>query len=68
MPAKKEKIKNLMIALLEQDGVASTILNDSGKQLTVKFNPDIISMEDLYDLAQDLRDLDISISYMNYSQ
>lgn len=67
MSEKKEKIKTLMISLLNQDGVISTTMDDSGRQLTIRFDPETISMDDLYDLAKELRDLGISITYMSYS-
>ena len=67
MSENKEKIKTLMISLLNQDGVVSTTMDDSGRQLTIRFDPDAISMDDLYDLARELRDLGISITYMSYS-
>ncbi|MEE4115288.1 MAG: hypothetical protein V2I37_03920 [Marinilabiliaceae bacterium] len=68
MSGNKEKIKNLMISLLNQDGVISTAMSDSGDKLTIRFDENIISMEDLYDLARELRELNISITYMNYTR
>lgn len=68
MSGNKEKIKDLMISLLNQDGVISTAMSDSGDKLTIRFDENIISMEDLYDLARELRELNISITYMNYTR
>ena len=41
MSEKKEKIKTLMISLLNQDGVVSTTMDDSGRQLTIRFDPEL---------------------------
>lgn len=64
MPEKKDKIKNLMIELLSHDGILNTIMDDAGKRLSIRFDPEIISMDDLYDLAEPLRNFGIDISYL----
>jgi len=64
MPDKKEQIKALMISLLEQDGVETTILNDEGTHLTIRFNPGVVSIDDLYDTADPLHALGIQFTFL----